>query len=82
MVLTYTSGTTGMPKGSMINHRNSLYQAQMVVRYLDFRAGDEVLGFLPLAALGDVDHLGGLVDEHETERDQSVDTALRDAADQ
>ncbi len=55
MVLTYTSGTTGPPKGSMINHRNSLYQAQLVVRYLDCREGDEVLGFLPLA------HIAGRV---------------------
>ena len=55
MVLTYTSGTTGPPKGSMINHRNSLYQAKLVVRYLDFREGDEVLGFLPLA------HIAGRV---------------------
>ena len=55
MVLTYTSGTTGPPKGSMINHRNSLYQAKLVVRYLDYRAGDEVLGFLPLA------HIAGRV---------------------
>ncbi|MEM7581880.1 MAG: AMP-binding protein [Acidobacteriota bacterium] len=55
MVLTYTSGTTGPPKGSMINHRNSLYQAQLVVRDLDFREGDEVLGFLPLA------HIAGRV---------------------
>ncbi|MEM7355743.1 MAG: AMP-binding protein, partial [Acidobacteriota bacterium] len=55
MVLTYTSGTTGPPKGSMINHRNSLYQAKLVVRYLDYREGDEVLGFLPLA------HIAGRV---------------------
>ena len=32
-------------------------------------------------ALGEVDRLGGLVDQHEAERDQPVDAALRDAAD-
>jgi long-chain acyl-CoA synthetase len=55
MVLTYTSGTTGLPKGSMINHRNALYQTNVVVGGLDFREGDEVLGFLPLA------HIAGRV---------------------
>src|ERR1039457_73888 len=33
-------------------------------------------------ALGEVDRLGGLVDEDEAERDHAVDAALRDAADQ
>ena len=55
MVLTYTSGTTGQPKGSMISHRNSIYQAKVVVKEMDFRAGDEQLGFLPLA------HIAGRV---------------------
>ena len=32
-------------------------------------------------ALGEVDGLGGLVDQHEAQRDQAVDAALRDAAD-
>ena len=55
MVLTYTSGTTGPPKGSMINHRNSIYQAKVVIASLDIREGDEQLGFLPLA------HIAGRV---------------------
>ena len=55
MVLTYTSGTTGRPKGSMINHRNSLYEAKVVVEGLDVRADDEILAFLPLA------HIAGRV---------------------
>jgi hypothetical protein len=32
-------------------------------------------------ALGEIDHLGGFVDQHEAERDQAVDAALRSAAD-
>ncbi|MEM1182839.1 MAG: AMP-binding protein [Acidobacteriota bacterium] len=54
-VLTYTSGTTGPPKGSMISHRNALYQARVVLDDLDIRVGDEQLGFLPLA------HIAGRV---------------------
>ncbi|MEM8997269.1 MAG: AMP-binding protein, partial [Acidobacteriota bacterium] len=54
-VLTYTSGTTGPPKGSMISHRNALYQARIVLDDLDIRVGDEQLGFLPLA------HIAGRV---------------------
>src|SRR3954453_10996820 len=33
-------------------------------------------------ALGEIDDLGGLVDEHEAERDQAVDAAERNTADQ
>ena len=32
-------------------------------------------------ALGEIHHLGGFVDEHEAERDQAVNAALRSAAD-
>ena len=32
-------------------------------------------------ALREVHHLGGFVDQHEAERDQAVDTALRNTAD-
>jgi hypothetical protein len=33
-------------------------------------------------ALGEIDDLGGLVDEHEAERDQAIDAAERNTADQ
>ena len=49
MILTYTSGTTGMPKGAMINQRNMLTMLNYLQRGLDAREGDEQLGFLPLA---------------------------------
>lgn len=55
LVLTYTSGTTGRPKGSMISHRNALYQADVVLDELGMEPGDEQLGFLPLA------HIAGRV---------------------
>ena len=48
-VLTYTSGTTGAPKGAMISNRNLLFQASTVSHALPMHAGDEQIGFLPLA---------------------------------
>jgi long-chain acyl-CoA synthetase len=49
MILTYTSGTTGMPKGAMISQRNMMVMLNYVQQGLGAHAGDEQLGFLPLA---------------------------------
>ena len=49
MVLTYTSGTTGPPKGSMISHRNMLYMMITLQRCYTVSPEDEQLAFLPLA---------------------------------
>jgi long-chain acyl-CoA synthetase len=49
MILTYTSGTTGPPKGSMISQQNMLFQVSGIQSALGMRKTDEQLGFLPLA---------------------------------
>ncbi len=49
MILTYTSGTTGRPKGAMISHRNMIFQMNCLREALPMHRGDEQLGFLPLA---------------------------------
>lgn len=49
MILTYTSGTTGMPKGAMISQRNMMVMLNYLKEGIDAHAGDEQLGFLPLA---------------------------------
>ncbi len=49
MILTYTSGTTGPPKGAMISHRNMVYVLNTAQTALPMFAEDEQLGFLPLA---------------------------------
>ncbi len=49
MVLTYTSGTTGPPKGAMISQRNMLYMSQVIQDVYKITADDEQLCFLPLA---------------------------------
>ncbi len=49
MILTYTSGTTGPPKGAMISQRNMLYMMINLQRVYGIYPDDEQLGFLPLA---------------------------------
>ena len=49
MILTYTSGTTGPPKGAMISQANMLFMMATVQRCYGVYGTDEQLGFLPLA---------------------------------
>ncbi len=49
MVLTYTSGTTGPPKGAMISQANMLFMADNLQKIYGVYPEDEQLGFLPLA---------------------------------
>ena len=49
MILTYTSGTTGPPKGAMISQRNMMFMMRNLQNIYGIRESDEQLGFLPLA---------------------------------
>ena len=49
MVLTYTSGTTGPPKGAMITQKNMLFMAASLQQVYGVYPEDEQLAFLPLA---------------------------------
>ena len=49
MILTYTSGTTGAPKGAMISQTNMLFMMNALQNALGVNPNDRQLGFLPLA---------------------------------
>ena len=53
--LTYTSGTTGVPKGAMNTHRNVVFTAQVYRDWVRFRPGGSVFGVAPLF------HITGLI---------------------
>ncbi|SHL05295.1 long-chain acyl-CoA synthetase [Pseudonocardia thermophila] len=53
--LTYTSGTTGPPKGAMTTHRNVVFNAQAYRDWIGLGQDDVILGVAPLF------HITGLV---------------------
>ncbi|NMH96597.1 class I adenylate-forming enzyme family protein [Pseudonocardia acidicola] len=53
--LTYTSGTTGPPKGAMTTHRNVVFNAQTYRDWIGLGPDDVILGIAPLF------HITGLV---------------------
>ncbi len=53
--LTYTSGTTGVPKGAMNTHRNVVFTAQVYRDWMGLTADDSIFGVAPLF------HITGLI---------------------
>ena len=51
--LVYTSGTTGMPKGSMLANRYILFQMTLAPEYLRQTSDDEILTYLPLCHIAE-----------------------------
>jgi long-chain acyl-CoA synthetase len=52
-IISYTSGTTGFPKGAMLSFRNLLGMAMNLHAVDQKRPGDEFVSFLPLAWIGE-----------------------------
>jgi fatty-acyl-CoA synthase len=48
MILMYTSGTTGTPKGALLPHRKTLYNAKNAERFFAMTPDDRVLVVIPL----------------------------------
>ena len=48
MILMYTSGTTGAPKGALLPHRKGLYNALNAERFFEMTRDDRVLVVVPL----------------------------------
>jgi long-chain acyl-CoA synthetase len=52
-VVTYTSGTTGRPKGVMLSFDNLISAARLSVAFDRLDGDDQVLAYLPMAWIGD-----------------------------
>jgi long-chain acyl-CoA synthetase len=52
-IICYTSGTTGVPKGTMLSHRNLMATAKNAVARERLSSTEEVLAYFPMAWVGD-----------------------------
>jgi acyl-CoA synthetase (AMP-forming)/AMP-acid ligase II len=57
LLIMYTSGTTGRPRGAVITHANVFWGSVTVALTLDFRIRDRVLIVMPLYHIGALDYL-------------------------
>lgn len=76
----YTSGTTGPPKGTVLNHGNLSWTIDAVESMVGLSPDDRFLSYLPLSHIAErlVSHLGHIVSGGETWFAQSLATVPED----
>lgn len=80
MTIVYTSGSTGVPKGVAITHRNMAVSAAHARATVDARPGDRTISYLPLAHIAEravVEHVAFGLDA-EVFFVESLDTFAED----
>jgi len=84
-IFSYTSGTTSLPKGAMISHRNLIYSTRHVVIIAPFYDTDNYVSFSPLAwiteqSLGLSNHVQNGIIINFPERAETVQQDIREIA--
>lgn len=75
LLVVFTSGTTGDPKGAVLSHRNAVFQGTAISATWDVDSDDTVLVQLP------TDHVGGATELMGTVAVSGADAAFLDAFD-
>ena len=84
-ILSYTSGTTSLPKGAMISHSNLIYGTRHVMAIAPFTDTDNYVSFSPLAwiteqSLGLSNHVQNGVIVNFPEKPETVQNDIREIA--